>query len=213
MAGGTAALFQLVDYLVFKRLWFVPEATHWWVLRLLVEGGAGAAAILLLTTAHEAGHIGSVDSFWLWVVAGVATPGLLRAKVGSGERNFNPLALAYDRVRVPLDEEVDASSSDVQGVWVKREVEPAVISGEVVLDDVVKAFRDSQQGKRIINKARRLEHLAFIDKVVDDLVPDHEKVGTLVLRAQTIGSYPSLRPVVQNLRAPPRIRWWKRPDD
>src|SRR4051794_16529050 len=109
-------------------MWFDRRAAGWWLARLVVEGMAGAAAVVIArAVSHLA--IGELQGTLIWIVIGAAAPRILGQQLAVRDHNINPFALLYDRRRHPLNDEIDAASADAQGLWVEERIKPAVASG------------------------------------------------------------------------------------
>lgn len=199
VAGLVAAAILLGEYIWHDRLWFDPGAVGWWVGRLLVEAAAGAAAIGVTRGLTASNLVGDVDGLVTWVLAGIAAPRIVRGQLPIAGRNLNPLAHAYERLRGPFDEHIDEASGDAQREWVESRVEPAVRAGRLTPAEVGDAFKRTLHGRRLMTDADQLSAIQFVNEVLDDSVSDEEKVGTLVLRAQRLGTYRSMQKLVGSL--------------
>lgn len=199
VAAAVAASVLLGELLLVKHVWFVARSTFWWGGILAIEGMAGAFAVALLKAITALQVAGDVDGLLTWILAGIAAPRLVKATLPMGPHNINLAAHAYDRLRKPFEHEIDDASGDAKAQWIEKAVLPAVRSKRITAKEVGDAFEHNLHGRSLMAKADRAAALSFVAKVLADDVPDEEKVGTLVLRAQELGTYRSMRRLVDNL--------------
>lgn len=202
VAGVVATAILFGQYRWHDHLWFDKSATLWWIGRLVIEAAAGAGAVGLAKGVAGVADLnlsGDVDSLATGVLAGIAAPRIMSGQLPVGERNFNPLAHAYDRLRGPFDEHIDEASADAQREWVQSKVEPAARDGNLVPEQIGDAFKQTLHGRRLMGDADRVDAIQFVDEVLADSVPDEKKVAILVLRSQQLGTYRSMRKFVRDL--------------
>lgn len=186
-----------------QRLWFKVEAAAWWILRIAVE----AAFALALTAAllNVPKQLISLNAIVLGVVAGLAAPRAFgRTQVPIGERNFNPINLAYQRTTQPLDELIDEGSAEAQRRYVDEVIRPAAKAGQLSPTEIAEAFRQHLGGRHLMGEVDRTRRLAFIGEILEDTIPNDEKVALLVLKAWEIGAYRALQDLLKPL---PRRRY------
>lgn len=198
-AGLVAALLLLAEQLWRQRLWFTFEAVLWWTARVLVE--AGIALVLAFGLRQVPAHLLSFNGILLGLVAGAAAPRAFgRTRLTAFERNFNPVNLAYQRVTAPLDEAIDESSAEAQRLYVEEVIRPAADEGRLEADVIAEAFRQHLSGRRLMSSVERTARLSFITEIIEDDVPDDEKVAALVFKAWEIGAYKALQDKLKPLR-------------
>jgi hypothetical protein len=203
IAGLTAAAVLVAEQRFRLRLWFTFPALPWWVFRAVVETALALALVAALRRVPAS--IVSLNGIVLGVVAGLAAPRALgRTQFSVLDRNVNPINLAYQRATVPLDEAIDESSAECQRRYVGQVILPAAERGELNAETIAEAFRQHLSGRHLMSSAERAARLAFINEIMEDSAPDHQKVGALVLKAWEIGAYRALQ---DELRPLPRRRY------
>lgn len=185
------------------RLWFTAQASVWWTARIAVE----AAFALTLTgmLLHLPKQLISLNAILLGVVAGLAAPRAFgRTQLSIWERNCNLINLAYHRLTRQLDEFIDEHSAEAQRKYVEDVIRPAANAGDLDPDEIAESFRRHLGGRRLMSEVDRTKRIAFITEILDDTVPDDEKVAALVLKAWQIGAYKALQ---DKLKPLPRRRY------
>jgi hypothetical protein len=186
-----------------QRLWFKVEAAAWWTVRVVVEGTF--ALVLAAALLHVPKQLISLNAVVLGVVAGLAAPRAFgRTQVPIGERNFNPINLAYQRITQPLDELIDEGSAEAQRRYVDEVIRPAAKAGQLSPTEIADAFRQHLGGRHLIGEVDRTKRLSFIKDILEDTIPEDEKVAALVLKAWEIGAYKALQDLLKPL---PRRRY------
>jgi len=190
----------LAEQLRRQHLWYWVPATLWWVLRLIVE--VAYALVLTLGLRHLPDNLldGSGGIF-VGIVAGIAGPRVFgRPQLAFHGINFNVINAAYVRLTKPLDEEIDESSAEVERLYINEVVRPAAREGLLVPDDIADDFKQHLSGRRLMSDADRIARLAYIQAILDDEIPDDEKVAALVFRVYQIGAYRALQGRLKPLR-------------
>jgi hypothetical protein len=181
-----------------QRLWFSAGATAWWAARIAVE--AASALALAAALLHVPQQLISLNGIVLGVVAGLAAPRTFgRTQVSIGERNLNPINLAYQRAAQPFDELIDESSAEAQRQYVDDVIRPAAKNGQLNPTEIADAFRKHLGGRHLMREVDRTKRLAFITDIQEDTIPDDEKVALLVLKAWEIGAYKALQDLLKPL--------------
>jgi hypothetical protein len=199
VAGGLL----LAEQIWRQRLWFTFPASAWWAGRLAVEAGIALALTAALRSVPS--HILSINGILLGVVAGMAAPRVFgRTQVAIKDHNLNLINLAYVRATEPLDEQIDESSAEVQRQYVNQVIRPAAREGRLNPTDIAQEFIRHLSGRHGMPEADRVARISYIKTILDDTIPDDEKVGALVLKAWEIGAYKALQTMLKPL---PRRRY------
>jgi hypothetical protein len=148
-------------------------AWRWWLVRLLLEGGAGALAVFLL---NKATH-GSWNSLLLALAAGGSTSAVLRLRFTTlGDGTPLGVALAYDYFRDFFDDQIERCGSENDSKWINDEVLPVLYGAPGVTSaQIGKRLVDFVAGLGHMDDAQRLDEQAAIEKIVKENGTD-EKV-------------------------------------
>lgn len=157
------------------------RATHWIILRVLIDLGTAIAAILILESA-----LSGLDWFtgaWPALVAGLCGPALIRSQLailGSGqeEKYYGP-ANRYSQLREWIDSSIDDIGSAVRSTRISEKVIPRIKDIPLEeLGDIIERYIKDLNRLPHEEKMRRIEYTH--STLQDEATSEKEKLSALV---------------------------------
>jgi hypothetical protein len=177
-----------------SRLTLGAGALKWWVARLTLEGGVGAAAFAAVDGAIAAAWAGEVGG---WVIAGGAGPAVARMRVvtiGKGE-DARPLGIAtvYEPLRDYIENEIDDIGATQESVWLYQTVLPTLKAKGTSPQNVADRLSTYVLSRSRLTEAEKTAERDFIAQTLADSSPPDDKVSALILRARRLRAYKLIR--------------------
>ena len=163
----------------------------WWLLRVLLDGAVGAAAVWLL---H--GVIRGFDNLLGWTVAGACGSAFVRLRIlewGRGdEARPVGIATAYEPVRALIEEQIDKRSAECQTEWINYTLLPALERAQTpparLADFLIDYLKASRLGARKVDDEK-----TYIVRVRDGGETDKIKRERLVRHAVSLRAFRLLK--------------------
>lgn len=176
-----------------SRFTLEGEVGAWWLARLVVEFGVGAAAIGLFRLTDAA----FADELLGWIVAGSAGPAIVRFRfidfgVGQDSRPVG-LATLYEPLRAFIEGQLDDASANKQSEWVNEMLLPTLEAKNVKAHDLGQQLNDYYAGLERLSTTDRIGEQQFVSDTLSGEGSEAVKRETLVRRAIEVDSYRVLR--------------------
>lgn len=183
VGGAAAALLALLDLLLGKRYRVTWGNLHWWLLRLLVDGLQGAAAIILIQIA--ALKVEGLNTPVMWVLTGIFSTKVIQSlQYSGGTKGLNiDFRNLFDRFTLPLNEELANSSAAANAESDRRLAEALLRKGitpEILARELVAAM------KARVALSTKAEDGEYLKQMASSDESEEERLRVLVARAREI---------------------------
>jgi hypothetical protein len=167
-AGLVAAGLSLIE-VASSRVGLAPRATHWVLVRLLIDGALGFTAYFPVSAAAST----TLPSAIVILLSGAAGTSALRSYCvrvgkGAGARQVG-LVATYEKVRAFTDSKISAAVALAKTSWIRQKAEPALrhMSCTEVMNDVCSYLDFHGMNPTRIAKLRSSFELALGDNPHD----------------------------------------------
>jgi hypothetical protein len=173
-------------------------AWRWWLIRLLLEGGVGVlATVLLVKITH-----GDWNPLLLGLTAGASASAILRQNFTTlGDGTQIGIALAYSYFRNFFDDQIERCGSENDSKWINEEVLPTLNAAGVTASQIGRRLVDFIAGLGHMGDAQRIDEQAAIEKVLsEEEVSEEVKIEGLIRIGRRLKAFKTIANLCQTAK-------------
>lgn len=181
VGGAAAAVVALFDLTVRRRFRPTLGSLHWWLLRLLLDGIQGAAAIVLVHIA--ALEVSGASTPVIWVITGATAAQIVPSLQYSGGTQGTHINLKdfIDRGRLPLEDDIEKASAAANAASDRR-LTDALLARHVTPETLAAELIATMKGCRALST--KWEDTGFIEEVAQGGRSERVRTRLLVAHAR-----------------------------